>query len=296
MLQKEQKKRKKSQFVFIISFSFVFLYFSVFIVDAQVVGETFQVINLAERARDFFIEATKGNVIGQTTLNKFGENLEVGVTTEDIQSQGGTLVFLQVAELITFSSSDGADTAAGANARSIEVEGLDGDFVAISEIVNLLGGTEVNTTQEFIRVNRLKVHETGTYSVSNAGIITGIAAISGTTQIEIPLGEGQSQTTHFTVPAGQNIIITRVAATVNTGKEVDIKLRVRENADDVTVPFSSVRTLRNVRGISVPVSGTLRGNLKFEEKTDIWAVGATSAGTTSKIEVNYDLVQYAIGS
>ena len=219
----------------------------------------------------------------------------MGATLETIWSEGGIYVYPTTALTMKISSSDTDDTSAGSGARTVEIIGLDGTWAEISEVVNLSGTAEVNTTNEFLRVFRMKVNEVGNYSFTNAGTITGVAAVSGTTQIEIPAGEGQSQTTHYTVPLGQNVIITRVSATVNTGKDVDIKLRVRENADDLTAPFSPVRTLRNVRGISVPVSGTLRANLKFGEMTDICAVAITTAGTTSKIEVNYDMVQYATG-
>ncbi len=289
----EQKKRTKIQFVFVISF--VLFYFFIFVVNAQVVGDTFQVINLAERARNFFIEATKGNIIGQSTSNQFGQNLVVGTTEEDIQSQGGTLVFLESAEFISIVSSDTVnDILTGANATSVLIQGLDSDFIAIEEIVDL-SSTSTNTTNQYIRVNKMEVNEVGNYTTSNAGIITGTAAVSGTVQIEIPIGAGKSKTTHFTVPAGQNLIITTFRVTMDTGKTIDIIAKIRENADDVTRPMSPVITIRDLKGLDTPTSGVSLGNFKFNEKTDIWIVGVTSVGTSS-IEVNYDFVLYAIGS
>ena len=293
MIQKEQKKKSKVQLLLVISF--VLVYFYIFIVPAQVVGDTFQVINLAERARNFFIEATKGNIIGQETGNNFGQNLAVGTTEEDIQSQGGTLVFLESAEFISIVSSDTTnDILTGANATSVLVEGLNENFTAISEIVNL-SATTTNTTNQYIRINRMTVNEVGNYTVSNAGIITGTAATSSTVQIEIPAGEGRSKTTHFTVPAGQNLIITSFRVTMDTGKTIDISANIRENADDVISPMSPVITIRDLKGLDSPTSGISLGNFKFNEKTDIWITGVTSVGT-SQIEVNYDFVQYAIGS
>ncbi len=293
MIQKEQKKKSKVQFLFVISF--VLVYFFVFVVPAQVVGDTFQVINLAERARDYFIESTKGNIIGQSTANQFGQNLVVGTTEEDIQSQGGTLVFLESAEFISIISSDTTnDILAGSNAISVLIKGLDENFVSIEEIVNL-SATSTNTTNQYIRVNSMEVNEVGNYSVSNAGTITGTAAVSATVQIEIPIGAGQSKTTHFTVPAGQNLIITTFRVTMDTGKTIDIIAKFRENANDITRPMSPVITIRDLKGLATPTSGISLGNFKFDEKTDIWVVGVTSVGTSS-IEVNYDFVQYAIGS
>ncbi|KKM68571.1 hypothetical protein LCGC14_1459460, partial [marine sediment metagenome] len=254
-----------------------------------------QVIELTEKVRDFFVEATKGNIVGQIAKNKFGVNLNVGTTEEDIQSQGGTLVFLQSAELIGIISSDTTnDILLGENATSVFIEGLDENFTEISEIVNLSTVT-TNTVQEYIRVNRMFVNQVGNYTSSNAGTITGTAAVSGTVQIEIPVGSGQSKTTHFTVPAGQNLIITAFRVTMDTGKEIDIAAKFRSDADDVVPPVSPIKTIRDLKGLSSPTSGISLGNLKFDEKTDIWVTGVSSIGTAA-IEVNYDFVQYAIGT
>ncbi len=272
-----------------------FIIGSSIIVTAQVTTVQTQVLDLAERARDYFIEATKGNIVGQETGNKFGQNLVVGTTEEDIQSQGGTLIFLQAAEFISISSTNAADTLLGTNATSIIIFGLNSDFEEISEIVNLSGITAVNTTNQYIRVNRMEVNQVGTYSFDNAGIITGTSAVSGNVQIEIPLGEGQSKTTHFTVPSGKNFIMTTFRITMDTGKEIDITLKIRENADDIIPPTSPVRTIRDFKGLSSPLLSESKGNLIFNEKTDIWFIGVTSTGS-SQIEVNYDFVQYAIGS
>ncbi len=287
-----ENKKSKGQFILIICF--IFLGTS-FFVGAQIIARDVQVLDLAEKARNFFIETTKGNIVGQVTGNKFGQNLAVGTSEEDIQSQGGTLVFLESAEFISIISSDTTnDILLGANATSVLIQGLDENFIAISEIVNL-SATSTNTTNQYIRVNKMLVNQVGNYSASNTGTITGTSATSSTVQIEIPAGEGQSKTTHFTVPAGQNLIITAFRVTMDTGKEIDIIFKIRENADDIIPPMSPVKTIRDLKGLDSPTSGVSLGNLKFDEKTDLWVVGVTSTGT-SQIEVNYDFVQYAIGS
>ncbi len=276
----------------VIAFIFVVVVLSP-LIYSQVIQT--QVIDLSERARDFFIEATKGNIQGQLTGNIFAQNDAVGTVEEDIQSQGGTLVFLQSAELIGIVSSDTVnDINGGANANSVQIIGLNENFTEISEIVNL-SSTSVNTTNEYIRINKLIVNGVGTYSISNAGTITGTAALSGTTQIQIPIGEGLSKSSHYTVPAGQRFIGTRIFVSVNTGKEIDVFLKIRENADDVTSPFSPIIIPRVVKGISIPINAEQRAGISLNEKSDIWATGSTSVGT-SEIEINLDFVQYAIGT
>ena len=218
----------------------------------------------------------------------------VGTIEEDIQSQGGTLIFLQSAELISIVSSDTVnDISGGANANSVRIIGLDENFIEISEIVNL-AAVSVNTTNEYIRINKLVVNEVGTYSVSNAGAITGTSALSGTVQIQIPIEEGVSKSSHYTVPAGQRFIGTRIFVSVTTGKEVDVRLKIRENADDVISPFSPIIVPRVVKGISIPINAEQKSGILLNEKSDIWATASTSVGT-SEVEINLDFVQFTIG-
>ena len=281
----------KKQNIYVL-FIFVMILLSPFIFS-QVIQT--QVIDLSEKARNFFIEATKGNIQGQSTDNKFGENLNVGTSEEDIQSQGGTLIFLQEAEIINFSSTSGNDDIAGANARSIKIFGLDQNFTEINEIVNLSGTTSVNSIKKYIRIQRVKVNEVGTYGGVNTGTIQGTAFISGGVQIEIPATESQSQTTHYTVPAGKNLIMTSFRITMDTGKVVDVFINVRENADKNITEIMPIRVIRNFRGLDTPLERINFGNNKFEEKTDIWITALVSIGT-AEVEANYDFLQYAIGT
>lgn len=276
-----------------IMFIVLFLLFLIPLVYSQVIQT--QVIDLSEKARDFFIEATKGNIVGQETGNIFAQNDAVGTIEEDIQSQGGVLVFLQVAQTIDIASSDTVnDVFGGANANSIRIIGLDENFTEIEEILrlNAAGNT---TTQEYIRINSIVVEEVGTYSVSNAGIVTATASVAGTVQLEIPAGEGVSKSSHYTVPARKKLIMTRIFISVETGKEVNILLKTRANADDVVSPFSPVLIPKVVKGISIPINAEQKAGIVVNEKTDIWASGVTSVGT-SEIEINLDFLQYAIGT
>lgn len=283
---------KEKQIKLIAVLSFVILFLAV--VQSQV-AQT-QVIDLAEKARDFFIEANKGNIIGQETLNKFGHNPVVGATMEDIQSEGGTLVFLQSPELITFVSNNVADTNGGAGANSLEVFGSDENFTEITEIINLSGTTPVNTTKEYLRVWRLKVNSVGVYGGTNIGGITGTAAISGTTQITIIATQGQSHTTHYTVPAGKEIIISTISFSIETGKTALVEFVVRENADDTTAPMSPTKLLKSWHGVQAPYTQNNKANYKFSEKTDIWFRSTSTAGPSIEVDLNYDIIQYAVGT
>lgn len=282
--KKEDIIKNKSTIIliFLITFSF-----SVF-----VIAESDNVINLANGFGDFFVELVKGNVVGQKSINKFGQNDIVGTVEEDVQTQGGTLIFLTSAELMSIISSDPAnDNLTGSNARSVLIEGLDENFTEISEIINL-SSSAVNTTQQYIRVFRFKVNEVGTYGVSNAGTISATAS-SGSLQIEIEGGAGQSETTHFTIPAGKKAILKRMSITMDTGKVINVRVLIRENADDIIDPFSPIKKIKHFVGLDTPLLLTESDGLLLAEKTDLWFTAQTATGTAA-VSINYDMVLYDI--
>lgn len=270
----------------------IFIFLIMVSLAVVVIAESDNVVNLANGFEDFFVELVKGNVVGQESINKFGQNDIVGTVEEDVQTQGGILTFLTSAELMSIISSDPVnDNSTGSNARSVLIEGLDENFTEISEVVNL-SSSAVNTTQEYIRVFRFKVNEVGTYGVTNAGTITATAA-SGSVQIEIEEDTGQSETSHFTVPAGKKAILKRMSITMDTGKVVSIKVLIRENADNVIAPFSPIKKIKHFVGLDTPLLLTESDGLLLEEKTDVWFTAQTTTGTAA-VSINYDMVLYEI--
>lgn len=278
--------------------SFIFIVVAGFIAAPLVFAQTNSpTIDLTPDETDFFIEATKGNLPGQETGNQFGENTVVGSTEEDVQSQGGTLIFLQSAEFMEIVSTDTVnDIFGGANANSVLVKGLDENFEEIQEVVNLAAA--FNTTENrYMRIQVVEVNGVGTYGVTNIGIISITSANSSTLQVEIPIAQGRSSSSHYTVPAGKNVIVTSFSATMNTGKSVNIFFNQRKNAELVSGQMGPVIVERIFRGLSTPVRGRSFGNLKFDERTDIWFSAATpGGGAGAQVEVNYDFVQYVIGT
>lgn len=287
-------KSKKERLKKIMWIGIFILVINIPLLMAQVINT--QVIDLSEKTRDFFVEASKGNIAGQSTLNINAHNEDLGTTQEDIQEQGGTLVFLESAEIISFSSTDAADTILGDGARTILIIGLDENFTEISETVNLSGITSVNTTNEYMRINNFRVDSVGVYNNTNIGDLTATAFFANTIQSFILTGDGIAHTSHYTVPSGQNVIIVSISSSIQTGKTVEMQLHTRDNADDITAPVSPILIVKDFHGIEGSFQLINKANLVFDEKTDIWFSGLTSSGTTSDLELNYDLVQYAIGT
>ena len=84
---------------------------------------------------------------------------------------------------------------------------------------------------------------------------------------------------------------------MDTGKAIDILLHSRADADIVAGEMSPETIFRTFRGLATPVGRRSFGNLRFDEKTDLWfSAAVTSGGAGANIEVNYDFIQYAIGT
>ena len=144
---------------------------------------------------------------GRTTWNKWGYNTDIdnGVT-EIVASFGGTFTRLTTASTLSVVSTDANDTAEGTGARSIIIYGIDTNREAIIEVVSLNGTTPVTTSNSYLGVNRLSIYLSGSGGV-NAGTINATATTGGSTQGQIPLGEGSTQQAIFFTQAGHTALI-----------------------------------------------------------------------------------------
>lgn len=234
-------------------------------------------------------------------IHKFGRNPDVGNNTwEDVHGPGGTYPWPTAAGLITIRSSTGGDTSTGAGARSVTIAGLSTSWEDLQETL-LTNGTALRTsTNKFIRVNRAYVNTAGTYSQLLSGGNLGTISIRTTTssllaQIGISTGTGtvglgQTQMTHYTVPAGWTAYVRDIQISAKASKSVDVIFLQRQNADDTTAPLSAKRLIDYYDGLNTFVQfdhgPTPLG--PFPEKTDLWWA-AKGDGVSSAVSVNYGI-------
>ena len=237
---------------------------------------------------DFDLQVSSSNLTGHSGVHKFGHNPTVGTPTEDVWSVGGTLTWLSANTAMEVVSS-GIDTSAGNGARTIFIDGLDGSFNPQSEIVTLNAGTQA-TANSYTRINRAYVLSTGTYHGTNANDIDIQVSSGGAIQARIAAGQGQTEKTHYTIPAGFTGYLTQYSASVDATKTSDVSLWMYQNADDWVSGFDGGMRLI---GTNVGMEGGFVNNFRFypilPEKTDIWWTAMTSAGSSS-VEATYDLI------
>jgi hypothetical protein len=240
--------------------------------------------------KDFLIEVGKGNVAKHSLISIVGRNSDVDTTIVDIGMLDLNFTWLTVGSTMVAISDNAADDIAGLGARKIEIFGLESvTFNKISEVVEMNGTSNtVATTQSFIRINKTRVIETGTYATTTAGANNGNISINpsggGATQsyiADVAIDPGASQDFKYTVPNGYTAIVVGVAANIDSTKTGNIIFNVRPDADIITAPFSSKTSTINIAGLAGlhTVQKELL-NDKLLAKTDVWASGIAGVNNT----------------
>ena len=173
------------------------------------------------------------------------------------------------------SSSDVDDDDGDTGARSVEIEGLDGDYNEISEIVTMNGQSQVATANTYLRVHRMKVLTAGS-SGQNEGIIyigTGSPTNGKPSTVYglIEANENQTLMAMYTVPAGHRAYVLQGRFTSNISKAVTVKICAREEGS-----VFQVKIYRSF--INGQIGLTHRTSEFYPPKTDIEARAKTAAG------------------
>ena len=242
------------------------------------------------------IGIVSGRMPGKKAIHKFGNNVACSTTEEDIWAAGGQYPFQISTSVVQIQAGgNAADTAAGAGAQKIVIEGLGTDWTEISnEIATNGANASLVSTSAFIRVNRAYVVDVGTYSnvtatASNVGDITIISTGTGNILAAIRATKGQTQNSAYTVPAGKTGYL--VGAQFNTSATISTTVSIykRENADDVTTPFSPKRLVSQSDELRGSDNHEFRVPIKILAKTDIWATCLAASGSPAAT-AEFDIV------
>lgn len=173
--------------------------------------------SISVRPTGFESEIALNRRQGWTTWNKFGYNQDVDTGSQEVvASFGGTFSRMTSADTLSIVSSDANDTNGGTGVNSVIIYGIDENRdPVIAGPYNMNGTTPVVTTgQQFLGVNRVAVFLFGSGG-TNAGTITVTATSAGSTQAEIPAGDGVTQQLIFHVPRSHTFLATWLRFNVN---------------------------------------------------------------------------------
>ena len=198
----------------------------------------------------FGLQVARGQIQGHSNVLVFGYNPDVDTSEESVWPDGGTVPHPTVASILKISSSSANDTSAGTGARTVYIEGLDGDYEVVSETVILNGQTEVNTTNSYLYVNSFYVVTTGS-GESNAGNIN---AGTGTVTSGVPAvlydiiatGYNTRTTGHYCVPAGYTgYMVTGVITAGQASGSTAVTAFLKQHGDDGILRVGAITTLNN---------------------------------------------------
>lgn len=161
--------------------------------------------------------------------HKFGFNLDVDTTTDPelIWSVGGTYTYLTSADTLYVVSASADDDSTGTGARTLVIEGLDGNYNKITATAYLNGTTEDTVKTAFLRVYRAYITSAGSGG-TNAGAITITDDAATSTLAVIPAGYGQTQMAMYTTRANHVAWITGWnACTEKNAPATDATFRLR---------------------------------------------------------------------
>ena len=228
------------------------------------------------------IHIARGAVAQTSHINKFGYNTSVGTNFETITDLGGDQYYPTSAGVVSVVSADANDDDGDTGARTVEIQGLDANYVEQTETVTLNGTSAVTTTASFIRIFRAKVLTAGS-SGTNEGNIT--LSIGGNNIARISADNGgQTLMAVYTIPAGCKGYLLKFQGSLSKNQEAQFMIRTKNGTTDAAWQIKGMfGTFANTVGYEYPVP------LELTEKTDIEI--RAKAGATSEIGAIFDIVK-----
>ena len=244
---------------------------------------------------DFYTEVKKGNVPGHSIINRSAINSAApDGTYEGILEMGANFTFVTAAATVRVKSGgNAADTAAGAGAQAVTVEGLDDTGVFLSESIELAGASASSvTTGLFWRTDNAYITplRAGAYGVANTAAIMIENGTGGTDLINIVAGEGRSQYGAYAVPLSTTGYLISATLIADSAKDADFKLFTRAALTDFATPFAPKIQQGHWNGIigsyTIPNKAPI---LTMPALTDIW-FEAQGVGAITEVGVDFEIL------
>jgi len=211
----------------------------------------------------FGLHVKRGYVQGHEHVHKFGFNTSVTTSATLVWNGGGDYTYPNSAAVLGVVGTSTTDNS------QITIQGVDGDYNELSNVVTLNGTTTVTTSGTFLRAYRAFVSDDN----EPAGDVT--IRHSGDTVAIVSEGEGQTLMATYTVPAGYTAYLYQLVfggATETGNKFQTIRLRIKE-------PGGVFRTQAKYTTAAQTFEEVMEFPLKFTEKTDIEITAQASSGT-----------------
>lgn len=229
----------------------------------------------------FELQVARGQIVGHRSVTIFGFNPDVDQTEVSVWPLKSLITRPATALQMRVSSTNINDTAAGTGARTIVIEGLDGDYNEVTETVTLNGQTFVSTTASFLRINYMYVATAGSSLSAEGDIYVGTgtvtAGVPATVYGIIKFNYNDTITGAYTVPAGHTAYLSQgLFSTGQASGSTQVQGRLLAFGIDGIRRTAAVTTLNN--GVADYV---FEYPTPFPEKTTLEATAVGSANNNS---------------
>lgn len=237
---------------------------------------TYSSVSRQGQFEPFDLQVARGQIDGHSTVNIYGYQAAVAQTFIPLWENATAYTYPVAATKMNLAGTAG-DTA------SIQINGLDADYLPISEVLVLNGATPVETVKSFLRINSMQV--TAGSATNPSGVVTLKDLTNTTIYAQINTGVGRTQAAIYTVPAGYTLYLSRVDG--NTSLNGNNYCTYRNRSQSV----NGVVTLTQQAAFAINYNAQRVMPRPFAEKTDI-QLQAKVASTTG--EVSFSAEAYLI--
>ena len=244
--------------------------------------------SLIRIGNDHNLDLSRGLLINESVIHKFGANSNVGTT--EVYLAINNLIGMPAAPSVVTAVSDSAEDTnlTGDGAYTVEITGLDTSFNEVSETLTMNGLTSSTASvNSYWRVYRARVLTCGLVRQSNVGTIT--IEYAAEDALDVGPQAGSSETTHFVVPAGKTGYITRLHTSVDGKKTADISFWLQPDFNDVSSPFPARRLLSKIIGLSGSDEVLFDSYLVCPEMSEIYMTCLAAASNTG-VNAHYDII------
>jgi len=228
----------------------------------------------------FELQVSRGQITMHSTVYKFGYSTLIDGTLYPVWNLAANRVYLTTAATMTVSSSSASDASGNGGARTVLVQGLDQNYLPISETISLAGQTGVATDNSYLRVTGVTVitagaggSNVGTISVGTGTVTAGVPAV---THELIPIGFNKEASGVYTVPAGYTAYLQEggLSCQDNGNGYVTGRLTVSNQGSPFITSAVTVFSTGQVNyDFTYPIA--------IPEKSDVEARAVSSSGTNS---------------
>src|SRR5210317_576708 len=211
------------------------------------------------------IQVSRGLIRGSVTRNIFG--YQVAVTTSFIPAWEFASVYAYPGSAITMTVTSAS---ASDDGKTLLIQGLDANYVEISDTVTINGGGDINTNIPFFRINDVIL----TSGATNVGLITIQNTGKTVKYAGIRAGDGRNQASIYTVPADKEFYLYRIDAFSNDGVSAQPGLFRNFSQSSTGQQYTVARTT-----FYSNMNVQRRIPFKYNEKTDIQFQCATNSGS-----------------